>query len=145
MNKVKALEGRAENLIQELIKEVTEAQSMPLSQGKAVINREEFIEKLESLSSMVNVEMNTYREINDKRARIINDAEKEAENIVYEAEKNASRIRVTKRAPWETSSFRVAELNDDEKAALIKNSEMPKSNADQSLKSLSLITLFSAS
>lgn len=118
MNKVKALEGRAENLIQELIKEVTEAQSMPLSQGKAVINREEFIEKLESLSSMVNVEMNTYREINDKRARIINDAEKEAENIVYEAEKNASRIRVTKRSKDEVLPFKVTDLSKDDKEAL---------------------------
>ncbi|MCR5147766.1 MAG: hypothetical protein K6C35_02235 [Eubacterium sp.] len=111
-------EGRAEKLIEELIHDVSEAQNMPLSQGKVVINKDEFIEKLENLDSILRTEINVYREITDKRAKIITDAEKEAENIIYEAERNASRIRVSKRRKDEVLPFKVSDLTKDDKEAL---------------------------
>ena len=50
-------EGRAETLVEELIKDVMSAQTMPLSQGKVVINRDEFIDKLTSLEMIMKNEL----------------------------------------------------------------------------------------
>ena len=86
MNKKRSEDGKAEKLIEELIRDVSEAQNVPLSQGKVIINKDEFIEKLENIEQMLRTELGVYREISDKRARIITDAENEAENIIYEAE-----------------------------------------------------------
>ncbi len=110
--------GRAEALVEELIKDVMSAQTMPLSQGKVVINRDEYIDKLTSLEMMLKTELRTYREINDKRAAIIREAEEKAEAIIYEAEKNASRIRVSKRRKDEVLPFKASDLTKDEKNAL---------------------------
>ncbi len=111
-------EGRAEALIGELIKDVMGAQTMPLSQGKVVINRDEFIEKLSSLEQLLKMEMKSYREINDKRASIIKEAEQKADEIIYEAEKNASRIRVSKRRKDEVLPFKASDLTKEEKTSL---------------------------
>ena len=46
MNKKRSEDGKAEKLIEELIRDVSEAQNVPLSQGKVIINKDEFIEKL---------------------------------------------------------------------------------------------------
>ena len=110
--------GRAEALVEELIKDVMSAQTMPLSQGKVVINRDEYSDKLTSLEMMLKTELRTYREINDKRAAIIREAEEKAEAIIYEAEKNASRIRVSKRRKDEVLPFKASDLTKDEKNAL---------------------------
>ena len=111
-------EGRAEAIVSELIKDVMSAQTMPLSQGKVVINRDEFIEKLSSLEQLLRIELKSYREINDKRATILKEAEEKADKIVYEAEKNASRIRVSKRRKDEVLPFKASDLTKDEKNAL---------------------------
>lgn len=118
-NKIdKREEGRAESLVGELMKDVMSAQSMPLSQGKVVINRDEFIEKLTTLDRLMKLELKSYREINDKRASIIREAEEKADAIIYEAEKNASRIRVSKRRKDEVLPFKVSDLTKEEKNAL---------------------------
>ena len=111
-------EGRAEALVGELMKDVMSAQTMPLSQGKVVINRDEFIDKLTSLDQLIKMELKSYREINDKRASIIREAEEKAGEIVYEAEKNASRIRVSKRRKDEVLPFKASDLTKEEKNAL---------------------------
>ena len=118
MNKKRSEDGKAEKLIEELIRDVSEAQNVPLSQGKVIINKDEFIEKLENIEQMLRTELGVYREISNKRARIITDAENEAENIIYEAERSASRIRVSKRRKDEVLPFKVSDLTREDKETL---------------------------
>ncbi len=108
---------RAGILIDRMRSEIMNARPTA-SKDKVAVDKTVMINLLDRLSEVVSTEFAEYRAVTDKRAKIINEAKLLSDKIQYEAQKSASRIRVTKRAPWETSSFRVAELNDDEKAAL---------------------------
>lgn len=110
--------GRSEVIINRLIDMVENGQSVPLAAGKVMVNKDETILMLKELESIVEGELKVYREVNDRKGKIINDAKKEAEEIVYEAEKSASRIRVTKHVSSVGSGFRADDLDKDEKAAL---------------------------
>lgn len=110
--------GRSEQLIERLIDMVENGQNMPLSTGKVVINKEEAVLMLKELSNIVHGELRMYREFNDRRGKIINDAKKEAEDIIYEAEQTASRIRVTKRMSEGNTLYRPEKLDVEERKAL---------------------------
>ena len=110
--------GRTEVIINKLIDMIENGQSVPLSTGKVMVNKDEAILMLKELESIVEGELKVYREVNDRKGKIINDAKKEAEEIVYEAEKSASRIRVTKHVSSVGSGFRAGDLSSDEKSAL---------------------------
>lgn len=110
--------GRSEQLIERLIDMVENGQSMPLSTGKVVVNKEEAVLMLKELSNIVHGELRMYREFNDRRGKIINDAKKEAEDIIYEAEQTASRIRVTKRMSEGNTLYRPEKLDVEERKAL---------------------------
>lgn len=110
--------GRTEQIIDKLIDMVENGQSMPLSTGKVVINKDEAILMLRELENIVQGELKIYREFNDKRGKIITDAKKEAEDIIYEAEQTASRIRVTKRMSGGGPAFRPDSLSGEDKQAL---------------------------
>ncbi len=110
--------GRTEQIINKLIDMVENGQSVPLSTGKVMINKEETILMLRELSNIVAGELKIYREFNDRKGKIINDAKKEAEDIIYEAEQTASRIRVTKRMSGVGSGFKIESLDKEEKQAL---------------------------
>lgn len=110
--------GRSEVIINKLIDMIENGQNVPLAAGKVMVNKDETILMLKELESIVEGELKVYREVNDRKGKIINDAKKEAEEIVYEAEKSASRIRVTKHVSSVGSGFRPEDLNKDEKQAL---------------------------
>ena len=110
--------GRSEQLIERLIDMVENGQNMPLSTGKVVINKEEAVLMLKELSNIVHGELRMYREFNDRRGKIIKDAKKEAEDIIYEAEQTASRIRVTKRMSEGNTLYRPEKLDVEERKAL---------------------------
>lgn len=110
--------GRSQQIIDRLVDMIENGQSMPLSTGKVVINKDEAVLMLKELKNIVNGELKIYREFNDRRGKIINDAKKEAEDIIYEAEQTASRIRVTKRMNSMGSGFRAESLDKEEKKAL---------------------------
>lgn len=110
--------GRAELLLEGLKTRIKDAPSQTMHQENAVLDREELLRLVENISEVVKNELNTYREVNDKRARIIKEAKEEAEEILYQAERTASRIRVTKRKDTEPPSFRASDLNKDEKDSL---------------------------
>lgn len=109
---------RSVALIEEMRKRITDGQSFPLQQTKVVLNRQEMLDLLDLLEGSVSEELKAYREVTDKRAKILNDAKKEAEKIIFEAEKSASRIRVTKRRDGEPLNFSPAEMDAEEKKAL---------------------------
>lgn len=110
--------SRSDIIIEKLIDMIENGQSMPLSTGKVVVNKEEAVTLVRELESLVKGELKIYREVNDRRGKIINEAKKEAEDIVYEAEQTASRIRVSKRMSSFGSAFRADKLERDEKLAL---------------------------
>lgn len=109
---------RTDQIIDRLNDMIENAQNMPLSSGKIVVNKDEISSLLGELKIVVEGELKQYREINDKRGKIITDAKKEAEDIIYEAEQAASRIRVTKRINSFGTAFRPDKLSSDEKLAL---------------------------
>ena len=109
---------RSVTIIEEMRSRVVEGQSFPLQPAKVVLPREELIELLDLLEGTVKEELKAYREVTDKRAKILSDAKKEAEKIIFEAEKSASRIRVTKRREGEPLNFSPAEMDAEEKKAL---------------------------
>ena len=109
---------RSVAIIDEIRKRVVEGQNFPLQPSKVVLAREELIDLLDSLEGTVREELKAYREVTDRRAKILNDAKKEAEKIIFEAEKSASRIRVTKRRDGEPLNFSPAEMDAEEKKAL---------------------------
>lgn len=110
--------SRSDEIIERLTDLIENGQSMPLSAGKVVVNKDEAIMLLGQLKSIVDGELKIYRDINDRRGKIITEAKKEAEDIVYEAEQTASRIRVTKRLSTFGTAFRAEDLNKDERKAL---------------------------
>ncbi len=110
--------GRTEIIIEKLIDSVENGQSVPFGAGKVAVNRDETIMMLRELESIVNGELKMYREFNDRKGKIINDAKKEAEEIIYEAEQTASRIRVTKRMSTIGTAFKAESLDKEEKQAL---------------------------
>ena len=110
--------GRAELLLEGLKTRIKDAPSQTMHQENAVLDREELLRLVDNIAEVVKNELNTYREVNDKRARIIKEAQEEAEEILYQAERTASRIRVTKRKDTEPPSFRASDLDKDEKDSL---------------------------
>ena len=90
-------EGRTKDIIEKLIDNVENGQGVPLMPGKVGVNRDETLTLLRELASIVDGELKVYRDITDRKGKILTEAKQEAEEIVAEAERNASRIRVTKR------------------------------------------------
>ena len=110
--------GRTEQIIEKLIDSIENGQSVPFGAGKVAVNKDETIMMLRELESIVNGELKIYREFNDRKGKIINDAKKEAEEIIYEAEQTASRIRVTKRMSTIGTAFKAESLDKEERKAL---------------------------
>lgn len=110
--------GRTEQIIEKLIDLIENGQSMPLSAGKVVVNKDETLALIQELDTIVKGEQKLYREVTDKRGKIINDAKKEAEEIIFEAEQNASRIRVTKDMAAKGSKLSLEALEEDKQEAL---------------------------
>lgn len=111
-------DGRSKIIIDRLIDMIENGQNVTFSSGKVAVNKEEALILIRELESIVNGELRMYRDVNDRKGRIINDAKKEAEDIIYEAEQTASRIRVTKRMSNIGTGFRADGLDEEEKMAL---------------------------
>ncbi len=110
--------SRAELLLDGLKLRIEEAPSATFNSEKVVLDKNEMRNLIDKVSDIVMEELKEYQEINDKRARILKEAQEQADEILYQAEKSASRIRVTKRRKGEPPAFKNSELSDDEKRAL---------------------------
>lgn len=116
-NNLSVENGRTSQIIEKLVDMIENGQSVPLSTGKVAVNKDEAILMLKELENIVNGELKVYREVNDKKGRIITDAKKEAEDIINQAEQSASRIRVTKKLS-SGSTLKSAGLAKEDKMAL---------------------------
>lgn len=109
--------GRTDQIIDRLVDMVENGQTVPLAAGKVMVNKDEAIRLIRELENIVQGELKMYREVNDKKGKILTDAKKEAEEILYEAEQSASRIRVTKRMS-SVPAFKGSDLDIEDKQAL---------------------------
>lgn len=92
-----AEKSRTKEIIEKLQSIMEGASPVPLASGKVMIYKEEVQSLLTELEAQVNMELKTYYEVNDRKGKIINEAKREAEKIIYQAEHTASRMRVNKR------------------------------------------------
>lgn len=109
--------SRTKEIIERLQMILDTAPSVPLATGKISVYKDEMQTLLSELSTQMEMEIKTYHEVNDRKGKIISEAKKEAERIIFEAEHTASRMRVSKHttgvAPVDYSM-----LNDEERSAL---------------------------
>lgn len=110
--------GRTEQIIDKLVDMIENGQSVPLSTGKVMINKDEAVLMLRELENIVKGELKVYREVTDRKGKIINEAKKEAEDIIYEAEQSASRIRVTKHMSSHGLGYHLDNLDSEDRKAL---------------------------
>ena len=92
-----AEKSRTKEIIDRLQAIINNASPVPLASGKVTIYKDEVQSLLIELASQMEIELKTYHEVNDRKGKIINEAKKEAEKIIFQAEHTASRMRVNKR------------------------------------------------
>lgn len=109
--------GKAKQLLDNMQGLVESGQNVPFAAGKVLVDREEMLEMIEDLKKTIDIELKAYHEITDKRSKIIKEANKEAEDIIVEAEETASRIRMSKPNPIFVQR-QVKNLNKQDKMAL---------------------------
>lgn len=118
-----AEKSRTKDIIDRLQSILNTASPVPLASGKVIIYKDEVQSLLTELASQIEIELKTYHEVNDRKGKIINEAKKEAEKIIYEAEHSASRMRVNKRTT-NVAPIHYEELSEEERDALSNANEI---------------------
>ena len=118
-----AEKSRTKDIIDRLQSILNTASPVPLASGKVTIHKDEVQSLLTELASQIEIELKTYHEVNDRKGKIINEAKKEAEKIIYEAEHSASRMRVNKRTT-NVAPIHYEELSEEERDALSNANEI---------------------
>lgn len=109
--------SRTKEIIERLQMILDAAPSVPLATGKVSVYKDEVQSLLTELSSQMEMEIKTYHEVNDRKGKIISEAKKEAERIIFEAEHSASRMRVSKHTTG-VAPVNYDMLNEEERSAL---------------------------
>ena len=109
--------SRTKEIINRLQTIMNNASPVPLTSGLVTVRKEDVQSLLNELEQQMDIEIKTYHEVNDRKGKILNDAKKEAERIIYQAEHTASRMRVSKRTT-KVSPIDYSMLREEEKYAL---------------------------
>lgn len=109
--------GRTEQIIEQLTDQIENGKSAPFSPGKVLVDKAEMTRMLRELANIVRGELKIYREVNDRKGKILTEAKQEAEAIVMQAERSASRIRVTKHMST-IPAFHPGDLEPEDREAL---------------------------
>lgn len=112
-----AEKSRTKEIIDRLQSIIDNASTVPLAPGKISVFKDEMQSLLTELATQIEIELKTYHEVNDRKGKIISEAKKEAERIIYQAEHSASRMRVSKRTT-DVPPLDYETLNDEERSAL---------------------------
>lgn len=112
-----AEKSRTKEIIDRLQGIIDGASTVPLAPGKISVYKEEMQSLLTELATQMDIELKTYHEVNDRRGKIISEAKKEAEKIIYEAEHSASRMRVS-RHTTDVAPLDYDSLDEEERSAL---------------------------
>ncbi len=118
-----AEKSRTKEIIDRMQSILDGAPSVPLSQGKISVYKDEMQALLTELAAQIEIEMKTYHEVNDRKGKLISEAKKEAEKIILEAEQTASRVRVNKTATG-VSPLDYSKMSQDELDALSNANEI---------------------
>ena len=114
--------GRTEQILERLQEMINNGQGS-LAPGKVSLPKEELSRLILELSLTMETELKQYRDITDKRAKVLKDAKKQAEDIIYEAEQSASRIRVSGRKT-DVAPVRLMDLTETERRSLDNANEI---------------------
>lgn len=114
--------GRTEQILERLQEMINNGQGA-LAPGKVSLPKEELSRLILELSMTMETELKQYREITDKRAKVLREAKKQADDIIYEAEQSASRIRVSGRKTA-VAPIRMMDLEESERRSLDNANEI---------------------
>ncbi|MDE5863059.1 MAG: hypothetical protein K2H34_01790 [Lachnospiraceae bacterium] len=115
--------SRTKEIIDRLQVMIDNASAVPLAPGKISVYKDELQSLLTELATQIEIELKTYHEVNDRKGKIISEAKKEAEKIIYQAEHSASRMRVKKHAT-DVEPLNYDTLNEEERSALDNANEI---------------------
>lgn len=118
-----AEKSRTKEIIDRLQGIINNASAVPLAPGKISVFKDEVQSLLTELATQMEIELKTYHEVNDRKGKIISEAKKEAEKIIYQAEHSASRMRVS-RHTTDVPPLDYNTLNDEERSALDNANEI---------------------
>lgn len=112
-----AEKSRTKEIIDRLQGIIDGASTVPLAPGKISVYKDEIQSLLTELATQMEIELKTYHEVNDRRGKIISEAKKQAEKIIFQAEHSASRMRVS-RHTTDVAPLDYDSLDDEERSAL---------------------------
>lgn len=112
-----AEKSRTKEIIDRLQGIIDGASTVPLAPGKISVYKDEIQSLLTELATQMDIELKTYHEVNDRRGKLISEAKKEAEKIIFQAEHSASRMRVS-RHTTDVAPLDYDSLDDEERSAL---------------------------
>lgn len=98
-----------EDIIGALYDLVQDARSMPLAADKCILDRDRVLDMLDEIISQLPGELKQSRTIVESRNELINQARREAETIVRQAQEQANQM-VTKEAIYQEAKRRSEEL-----------------------------------
>lgn len=81
-----------EEIISQLYEMVQDARNVPLSSDKCMIERDRVLDLLDEISNMLPGELKQARTIVESRSEVINNAKREAENILKQAQAQARQL-----------------------------------------------------
>ena len=98
-----------EDIIGALYDMVQDARSMPLSADKCILERDKVLDMLDEIIAQLPGELKQARTIVESRNELVSQARREADNVIREAQEQASQL-VTKEAIYEEAKKRSEEL-----------------------------------
>lgn len=98
-----------EDIIGALYDLVQDARSMPLAADKCILERDKVLDMLDEIIAQLPGELKQSRTIVESRNELINQARREAENIIRQAQEEAKQL-VTKEAVYVEAKRRAEEL-----------------------------------
>ncbi|MBQ1169858.1 MAG: hypothetical protein IIX49_03390 [Oscillospiraceae bacterium] len=98
-----------EDIIGALYDMVQDARSMPLSADKCILERDKVLDMLDEIIAQLPGELKQARTIVESRNELVNQARREADNVIREAQEKANQL-VTKEAIYEEAKKRSEEL-----------------------------------
>ena len=81
-----------EEIISALDEMIQDARSVPLSSDKCIVERDRVLDRLDEISNMLPGELKQAKTIVESRSEVINNAKREAENILKQAQGQARQL-----------------------------------------------------
>lgn len=127
------MSNNTEDIIGALYDMVQDARSMPLAADKCILERDKVLDMLDEVIALLPAEIKQSRTIVQSRNELINQARREAEGILRQAEERASEL-VTKEAIYVEAKKRSEALVAETQAKIEQLQSAGKAYMDESLR-----------